>query len=40
VPLLLVLLLIPLSLVAANLAAAGPGWLAARTKPAAILRAE
>jgi hypothetical protein len=40
VPLLLVLLLIPLSLVAANLAAAGPGLMAARTRPAAILRAE
>ena len=40
VPLVLVLLAIPVTLVVANLIAAAPGWDAARLRPAAILRAE
>jgi putative ABC transport system permease protein len=40
VPVLLVLLAIPVTLVLANLIAAGPGWDAARVRPAAVLRTE
>jgi ABC-type lipoprotein release transport system permease subunit len=40
VPVTLVLLAIPVTLVLANLIAAGPGWDAARVRPAAALRAE
>jgi len=40
VPVPLVLLAIPVTLVLANLIAAGPGWDAARVRPAAILRTE
>ena len=36
----LLLLAVPAALLAAALIAAGPGWAAARTRPAAILRAE
>jgi hypothetical protein len=37
---LLVLLAIPAVLVLANLIAAGPGWAAARLRPALVLRTE
>lgn len=40
VPLLAVLAAVPVTLVAANLMAAGPGWLAARVPPARVLRVE
>jgi len=40
VPVALVLLAIPVTLILANLIAAGPGWTAARVKPARVLRAE
>jgi ABC-type lipoprotein release transport system permease subunit len=40
VPVRLVLLAIPVTLVLANLIAVGPGWTAARTRPALILRSE
>jgi putative ABC transport system permease protein len=40
VPLLAILALVPAALLVANLAAAGPGWLAARTRPAEVLRTE
>jgi hypothetical protein len=40
VPLPLVLLVIPVTLLLASLLAAGPGWAAARISPAAALRAE
>jgi ABC-type lipoprotein release transport system permease subunit len=40
IPLLLVLLTIPAALMLANLTAVGPGWAAAQTKPAIILRSE
>jgi hypothetical protein len=40
VPLLAILALVPAALVVANLAAAVPGWLAARIRPAEALRAE
>ena len=40
VPVALVLLAIPVTLALANLIAAGPGWDAARLRPAAILRTE
>ena len=40
VPLPLVLLAIPVTLVLANLIAAGPGWDAARLRPASVLRSE
>jgi putative ABC transport system permease protein len=40
VPLLAILALVPGALVVANLAAAVPGWLAARIGPAEALRAE
>jgi hypothetical protein len=40
VPLPLVLLAIPAVLLLANLIATGPGWAAARTRPALILRSE
>jgi ABC-type lipoprotein release transport system permease subunit len=40
IPVLLVLLAIPAVLVLANLIAAGPGWKAARIRPALILRSE
>ena len=40
VPLPLVLLAIPVTLALANLIAAGPGWDAARVRPASILRTE
>jgi ABC-type antimicrobial peptide transport system permease subunit len=40
VPVLLVLLAIPVALVLANLIAAGPGWDAARVRPASVLRTE
>ena len=40
VPLTLVLLAIPVTLAVANLIAAGPGWGAARVRPAEVLRAE
>jgi ABC-type antimicrobial peptide transport system permease subunit len=36
----LLLLAVPSALLAAVLIAAGPGWAAARTRPAAILRTE
>jgi ABC-type antimicrobial peptide transport system permease subunit len=40
VPLPIVLLVIPVTLLLASLLAAGPGWAAARIRPALILRAE
>ncbi len=40
VPLPIVLLVIPVTLLAASLLAAGPGWAAARIRPALILHAE
>ena len=40
IPLPLVLLAIPGALLLANLVAAGPGWAAAQTRPALILRSE
>jgi putative ABC transport system permease protein len=40
VPVVLVLLAIPVTLILANLIAAGPGWAAARIRPALILRGE
>jgi hypothetical protein len=40
VPLQAVLLLVPATILAANLAAAVPAWMAARTRPATVLRAE
>ncbi|HEX7266511.1 MAG TPA: FtsX-like permease family protein [Streptosporangiaceae bacterium] len=40
IPLPLVLLTIPAALLLANLTAAGPGWAAAQTRPALILRSE
>jgi ABC-type lipoprotein release transport system permease subunit len=40
VPVPLVLLAIPATLILANLIAAGPGWTAARIRPALILRTE
>ena len=40
IPLPLVLLAIPAVLLLANLIAAGPGWAAAQTRPALILRSE
>jgi MacB-like periplasmic core domain len=40
VPVPLVLLAIPVTLVLANLIAAGPGWDAARVRPASVLRTE
>ena len=35
-----VALALPVLLLGANLVAAGPAWMAARTRPAAVLRAE
>ena len=40
IPAALVLLAIPATLILANLIAAGPGWTAARVRPARVLRAE
>jgi ABC-type antimicrobial peptide transport system permease subunit len=40
VPLLTVLLVVPVTLLLANLIAAWPGWQAARLRPAVVLRAE
>ena len=40
IPAALVLLAIPATLILANLLAAGPGWTAARVRPARVLRAE
>jgi len=40
VPAVLVLLTIPVTLILANLIAAGPGWTAARIRPALVLRSE
>jgi ABC-type lipoprotein release transport system permease subunit len=40
VPLVTLLLFIPVAVVVANLLAAGPGWVAARLKPAPVLRTE
>ena len=40
VPVPLVLLAIPVTLALANLIAAGPGWDAARVRPASVLRSE
>ena len=40
IPVTIVLLVVPVTLLLANLIAAGPGWAAARLRPAAILRAE
>ena len=40
VPALALLLVVPLTLVVANVVAAGPAWLAGRTRPAVVLRAE
>jgi ABC-type lipoprotein release transport system permease subunit len=40
VPAALVLLTIPVTLILANLIAAGPGWTAARVRPALVLRSE
>ena len=40
VPVALVLAAVPVTLVLANLIAAGPGWDAARVRPAAVLRTE
>jgi FtsX-like permease family len=40
IPVLLVLLAIPAVLLLANLIAAGPGWAAARIRPALVLRSE
>jgi ABC-type lipoprotein release transport system permease subunit len=40
VPAVLVLLIIPVTLILANLIAAGPGWTAARVRPALVLRSE
>jgi hypothetical protein len=40
VPVPLVLLAIPVTLVLANFIAAGPGWDAARVRPASVLRTE
>jgi ABC-type antimicrobial peptide transport system permease subunit len=40
IPVLLVLLAVPAVLVLANLIAAGPGWAAARLRPALVLRTE
>jgi hypothetical protein len=40
IPVTLVLITIPVTLLLANLIAAGPGWTAARTRPALILRSE
>ena len=40
VPVMLVLLAIPVTVILANLIAAGPGWDAARVRPASVLRTE
>jgi hypothetical protein len=40
VPAVVVLLTIPVTLILANLIAAGPGWTAARVRPALVLRSE
>jgi hypothetical protein len=40
VPVPIVLAAIPVTLVLANVIAAGPGWAAARVRPALILRSE
>jgi ABC-type lipoprotein release transport system permease subunit len=40
VPLPAILVLVPAALLVANLAAAAPGWLAARIRPAEVLRTE
>ena len=40
IPVALVLLAIPVTLILANVIAAGPGWSAARIRPALILRSE
>jgi ABC-type lipoprotein release transport system permease subunit len=40
VPAVLVLHIIPVTLILANLIAAGPGWTAARVRPALVLRSE
>ncbi len=40
VPVLLVLIVIPVTLLLAGIIAAGPGWTAARIRPAQVLRAE
>jgi ABC-type antimicrobial peptide transport system permease subunit len=40
VPNLTVLLAVPITIVVANLAAAGPGWVAGRLRPATVLRTE
>jgi hypothetical protein len=40
VPIALVLAVIPVTLILANLIAAGPGWSATRIRPALILRSE
>jgi len=40
VPVLALLLVVPATLVAANTAAVLPGWMAARTRPGQVLRAE
>jgi MacB-like periplasmic core domain/FtsX-like permease family len=40
IPVVLVLLAVPVALLLANLIAAGPGWAAARVRPAGILRSE
>lgn len=39
VPVLAVALTVPITLAVANLLAAGPGWVAARMRPATVLRA-
>jgi hypothetical protein len=40
VPVALILAAIPATLLLANLIAAGPGWAAARIRPALVLRSE
>jgi FtsX-like permease family/MacB-like periplasmic core domain len=40
VPIVAVLLIVPATVAAANLVAAVPGWIAARTRPAEVLRSE
>ena len=40
VPTLTVLLAVPAAILVANLAAAGPGWIAGRLRPATVLRTE
>lgn len=40
IPLALILAAIPVTLALANLIAAGPGWRAARVRPATVLRGE